>query len=115
MIIKTYGLSFASELSLPAMFERLNELGPWSWRERMSDSRGEYISAGVLPRPHVGVVKFIPKEDGTGYWASVKLVWDSEDENGSAAAFAQVQETVVGTILPSIGASDITDAESQES
>ena len=36
-----YAYKFKTDLSLPEVFQRLNELGPWRWLERNNDRWAE--------------------------------------------------------------------------
>ena len=43
MIITGYALAFECALDFDALYDRLNEVGPWSWRGADSDTYGDYL------------------------------------------------------------------------
>jgi hypothetical protein len=45
-------VAFESRLSFDALYDRLNEIGPWKWRGTESDTYGDYLSS----RPVKGVI-----------------------------------------------------------
>ena len=97
--------SFRSPLLMPQLLGDLNTAGPWTWTKRDNDSWGDYISAGVLPKPHLGVDKIL-REDSL-YILTLKLRVESEDKAETQAHFDGVHDIVMKSVLPTIKATDI--------
>jgi hypothetical protein len=106
---KTYAYAFRSDLQLPEVLARLNEVGPWSWIERDNDRWGEYISALALPDPHRGTVKIIVEPDH--YVVNVLLTSQDPD---AEALFESVRETLFDRLLPAIGATGLARTDTYE-
>jgi hypothetical protein len=102
MIRDIYAYAFKSDLSLPEVLARLNELGPWQWVERDSDRWGEYIAANAVDAPHKGVAKILI--DAGRYVINVALRSDAADPE---SAFADVRRVVLEKLLPAVGATDV--------
>jgi hypothetical protein len=84
------------------VLRRLNDLGPWEWIERDSDSWGAYISARVLAEPHDhGMVKLISDEGH--YIVNVYLRSTHPD---AGVEFAAVRDIVFQRLLPALGVTD---------
>jgi hypothetical protein len=106
MMRDVYAYAFKSDLTLPQIFQRLNDLGPWQWIERDSDRWGEYISARAIARPHEGIAKIFVEPDH--YAINVSL---SSEALNPQSAFNEVRKFVIERILPAIGARDISEIE----
>ena len=99
-----FALAFKSDLSLAQMFDRLNAAGPWQWIQRDSERFGDYLSTRDLPG--YSVVKIIEESDH--FVANTRF--ESEEPNADAELTA-LRETLVGRVLPSIGARDVTETD----
>lgn len=99
---EAYAYIFKSDLSLPQVLSRLQEISPWSWIDRENDRWGDYISAGALPDPDYGIVKII--EDEGRY--VINVVLESERADG-ASSFAEVRDAIFKHLLPALGAREI--------
>jgi hypothetical protein len=104
--------SFRSPFTLADIFEALNGSGPWHWRNRDNDSWGDYISSGVLPKPHYGIVKII--EEDTSYVLNMHVAVESSDATELATQFSAVQNIVLTRILPRIEADRIKPTDARE-
>lgn len=106
MIRDIYAYAFKSDFSLPDVFKRLNELGPWKWIERDNDRWGEYFSARAIEPPHDGVAKILTDEGR--YVINIEL---KSEEPNPEAAFDDVRKLVFEKILPALGASEIAETD----
>lgn len=104
--------SFRSPFTLAEIFEILNASGPWQWRNRDNDSWGGYLSAGVLSKPDLGIVKII--QDETAYVFNIQLTFESSDANEAAVRFSTIRDIVLNTIFPGIKADQIEDTDTVE-
>lgn len=105
-MLDLYAYSFQSDQSLNQIFTHFNKIGPWKWVMRDNDSWGEYISSGVLPTPHYGILKLIVEPDH--YAINVMLKSEHPD---ARTLFDQVRGTLFDKLLPSIGARDLTEVQ----
>lgn len=103
--------SFDSPMTLSEIRDRLNEIGPWRWIDRDSDSYGEYISAKVLDEPHDGMLKIF--QEDTHYAINVKLKSEAEADVAKRA-FDAVLATLHERLLPAIGAGELTPVDDYE-
>jgi hypothetical protein len=101
-----YAYAFKSDLSIPDMLKRLNEVGPWQWIDRDSDRYGEYIAARAVEAPHHGTAKILFDDDR--YVINVAL---RSEEPDPQPAFDGVRKLVLDKVLPALGASDITETD----
>ena len=92
-----YAYKFKTDLSLPEVFNRLNELGPWRWLERDNDRWGEYLSARAIEAPHDGLAKILIDEGQ--FVINVALKSEASDPQ---PAFDAVRKLVLEQILPAI-------------
>jgi len=104
--------SFRSPLSLADALDSLNSAGPWRWIERENDSWGDYISTGVLAKPHFGVVKIIQEE--SAYIILVHLRVENEDGAATQKHFDAVHRILDDAVFPNIKASEIEETDFRE-
>ena len=89
-------LAFESSRDLDALYKRLNEAGPWLWRETDSDTRGGYLTA----RPASGVTLRIFPDDS--HWViQISVRADAQMSRDD------VDRVLNGHIFPAIGAGNI--------
>jgi hypothetical protein len=97
----TTALAFDCPLTLDAMLARLNQLGPWTWRESDSDTYGESLWA-------------VP---GRRAWLSISPVdnhWVIEIRcrmKSEALPQAQLEREVTTRVLPALGARNVRPTE----
>ena len=96
---RRYAYSFRSKLTLDEILARLNEIGPWQWRERWNDAWGAYLFARMNPAPHNAVVKLIADD---GYY--VVNVKQRSEQPGGQAEYAAVHQKLMDELLPAIQA-----------
>jgi len=89
-------LAFQSRLDFDALYDRLNEVGPWQWRGTDSDTYGAYLSS----RPQSGVTLriFGDKPD----W-----VIQISRRDDAAMSRDEIDRVLAGQIFPAIRARNI--------
>jgi hypothetical protein len=95
--------AFRSDLSLVQMHESLRANTSWQWRERDSEFWGDYISAQGTLQP-VMVKIFV---EGDGYLLELKF-----QDDGLRESWEPVAEAVMDLLLPSLAATGVRKAES---
>jgi hypothetical protein len=122
MHYRDFARSFDSDLDIKQMLVRLNEAGPWSWKERDSERWGLYLYTGVLPQQAKGIVKiFLEQDAATGMWGQppakeprfVVQVNLASDASNAHAMFEEIQQTLFERVLPAVGARDLQEAETE--
>ena len=103
---RLFAYTFQTELPLAQITARLGEAGGWRWIERDSDRWGDYLSTIGVPG---AVVKLFVNEPTPGTCA-VNVRFESDDADAEARC-AEVERTLVGAVLPAIGARAVTPAE----
>ena len=101
---KTWGYAFSCALTLPEIRQRLNELGPWQWRERDSDEWGSYLWAGTsrIPgHPEWGSLRLLEDPSNAGFGISAKLQSSAPDWK---ERFERVRTRLFDELLPALGA-----------
>jgi len=106
-----FAYSFKTDLTLPAMFSRLQQVGPWRWLERDSDRWDAYISATPVSESHreKAIVKIFV-EDGF-YVVDILLRSDHPEPR---TKYEGVLQTLSQSLLPAIGAREINSADPRE-
>jgi len=91
-----YALAFECALDFDALYDRLNEVGPWSWRGTESDTYGDYLTAR-------------PAEDVTLRIFGEKPEWVIQVTLGPDAGLSrdEVDDVLNGQIFPALGAQNI--------
>ncbi len=98
---QVFAYRFTTELTLPQVFERLNEEGPWRWSMRDSDRWGDYMS--TLAFPDYAMVKLFAEPD---HYA-VNVLFESERSEGPMELH-MLKTILLDSLLPAIGARDVT-------
>ena len=98
--------AFDSDLTLEALFVRLNEGGPWRWSRRDSDRYGDYLATRALPdyaEPTYAFFRIFEAQKG-------EYVFDIEyRSNGPDAedVWQKLVSRIRHHVLPSVGARNI--------
>jgi len=100
-----YAFAFKTDRTLVQMAAQLQQ-GPWQWIERDGDRWGDYLSTIAVPG---AMVKLFVDEPEPGSCAvNVRFESDAVDASDQDRG---VRETLLATVLPSIGARDVTEIE----
>ncbi|HEY0993210.1 MAG TPA: hypothetical protein VGD80_39425 [Kofleriaceae bacterium] len=89
-------LAFECGLSFEALHDRLNELGPWTWRGTESDTYGDYLSS----RPGEGVTIRI-FDDKTRWVLQISV------REHATVSRDEIDREFAQRIFPAIGARNI--------
>lgn len=89
-------LAFECALSFDALYDRLNELGPWTWRGTESDTYGDYL----VTRPGEGVTIRI-FDDKTRWVLQIAV------RQGASLSRDELDHAFAQRIFPAIGARNI--------
>jgi len=101
--------AFKTDLTLGDMFARLQQIGPWRWRERDNDRWDAYLSALAHDEPYWAMVKIFVEED----FYVVDVLFESDDP-GAQEKYEEIRQTLFGHLLPAIEARDIEQADPRE-
>ena len=106
-----YGLSFDSALSFTEMLERLNRLGPWTWRERdsawygnIASVRTDSLKIDLIESGANEVGGSVDAGNGQRYSISVRAVRQSPPP---AHEWAAVEASIKSELLPLLGATGV--------
>jgi hypothetical protein len=110
--VTDFGLSFDCALTFAEILERLNQLGPWSWRERDSAWYGNIASARTgtvrLDLVETGANEIpggsVDAGNGQPFAISVRA---SRDRPPDARAWSAVEKRVREVVLPALGATRV--------
>ncbi len=104
--------AFRTDLTLPQIYARLQQVGPWEWYERDNDRWDNYLSASPTEEPvDVGVKIFV--EDRGLYVADILFRYREEDAE-ARAEYDAVRKTLLERLLPALGARDVQPADPRE-
>jgi hypothetical protein len=92
--------SFKTDLSLAQILTRLDAVAPWQWVEWYNENWGDYVRTRGLAG---GIVKIYVEPEH--YVVQIKFESDASD---AAAQLAELRATLFETVLPAIGARDLT-------
>jgi hypothetical protein len=101
-----YAYAFSTALAPADVFRKLRETATWMWVDRESDRWGDYVSSVGVPGAIVKVFCGEPSPDRCA--ANVRFESEADD---AAVQDAAVRKTLLQKILPSIGATDVTEIE----